>query len=162
MTLSAMVKEQFGATSALTPAELRYVLRWHPADGSAGHRDAQTGDWVYRYQIAAKFQNMLRSQETARDVVTAEGNGRCDPSPCSATHHLTDHPQTPAQLRAKAEALWQALDDISTAFDMFRPEMCAFAKHVQSQCEKRSKHFQSDGYKLYATAAPNMLKDQEL
>ncbi len=60
MTLAEMVTEQFGATSPLTPAELRYLLRWHPADGSAGFYDEQTGKWAYLYQIKAKIQNALR------------------------------------------------------------------------------------------------------
>ncbi len=60
MTLSAMVREQFGATSPLTPVELRCVLRWHPADGSAGFYDEQTGAWAYLYQIKTKIRNALR------------------------------------------------------------------------------------------------------
>ena len=65
MTLSAMFTEQFAPKdmrAPLTPAELRYVLRWHPADGSAGFLDEQTDSWVYRYQICAKFRNMLSQQ----------------------------------------------------------------------------------------------------
>jgi hypothetical protein len=57
-----MVTEQFDVRAPLTPAELRYLLRWHPADGSAGHRDRLTGDWVYRYQICAKLQKTLSQQ----------------------------------------------------------------------------------------------------
>jgi hypothetical protein len=63
MTLSEMVTEQFDPKARLTPAELRYLLRWHPADGSAGFLDKQTKVWAYRFQICAKIQNMLRAQD---------------------------------------------------------------------------------------------------
>jgi hypothetical protein len=58
-----MVTEQFDVKAGLTPAELRYLLRWHPADGSAGGYDKPTDSWAYRYRICAKFRNMLKDQE---------------------------------------------------------------------------------------------------
>lgn len=78
------------------------------------------------------------------------------PTPVSAKYNFTDHPQTPEQLREKAEALWQLLDDISTAFDMAKPEMEWFERYVWNKCERRSQYFESDGYRLYATDKPNM------
>ncbi len=36
------------------------MLRWHPADGSAGFYDEQTGSWAFLYQIKVKIRNALR------------------------------------------------------------------------------------------------------
>lgn len=77
-------------------------------------------------------------------------------APCSATYNFKDHPQTPEQLREKSEALWQLLDDISTAFDMAKPKLEWFERYVWGKCEQRSQYFQSDGYKLYATDKTTM------
>lgn len=50
------------------------------------------------------------------------------------------------------EALWSLLDDISTAFDMFHPEMQGFEKYVSSKCEEREQYLQSfDGHTLTRT-----------
>lgn len=57
------------------------------------------------------------------------------------------------RMREKAEALWCLLDDISTAGDMFKPDLKnPFVAYVLRKCEERSKHFESDGYKLFVTA----------
>jgi len=45
--------------------------------------------------------------------------------------------------------LWSLLDDISTAGDMFKPEVNEYFKYVNSVCEKRSKVANSDGYSLF-------------
>ncbi len=37
------------------------------------------------------------------------------------------------------EFLWDLLDDISTAGDMFKPEINAYFKYVNRKCEERSK-----------------------
>ncbi len=66
---------------------------------------------------------------------------------------MCDAKVTPERMREKAEALWQMLDDISTAGDMFKPDLSdPFVKYVLAQCEERGKEFVSDGYDLFATA----------
>ncbi len=45
--------------------------------------------------------------------------------------------------------LWDLLDDISTAGDMFKPEHTAYFKYVNTKCELRSSVANSlDGYEL--------------
>ena len=44
--------------------------------------------------------------------------------------------------------LWSLLDDISTAGDMFKPEVNEYFKYVNSVCEKRSNVANSDGDNL--------------
>ena len=44
--------------------------------------------------------------------------------------------------------LWSLLDDISTAGDMFKPEINEYFKYVNSICEKRGEVATSDGYTL--------------
>ena len=44
--------------------------------------------------------------------------------------------------------LWQLLDDISTAGDMFKPEMSEYFQYVNKKCEERSKVAESDGFCL--------------
>lgn len=57
------------------------------------------------------------------------------------------------RMREKAEALWCLLDDISTAGDMFKPDLRSpFVAYVLRKCEERGQHFESDGYKLFVTA----------
>lgn len=57
------------------------------------------------------------------------------------------------RMREKAEALWCLLDDISTAGDMFKPDLKdPFVAYVLRKCEERGEHFISDGYKLFVTA----------
>ena len=45
--------------------------------------------------------------------------------------------------------LYQIIDDISTAGDMFKPEINAYFRYIHKQIEKSSKFIVSDGYKLY-------------
>ena len=52
-----------------------------------------------------------------------------------------------------AEDLWDLLDDISTAGDMFKPEHTPYYKYVNAKAEKRGKYLESDGYKLYLPGA---------
>ena len=47
-----------------------------------------------------------------------------------------------------AEKLWQLLDDIDTASDMFKPEQTQFYKHIMLKAEKRHKLLKSDGQEL--------------
>ena len=42
------------------------------------------------------------------------------------------------------EFLWSLLDDISTAGDMFKPEINAYFKYVNKQCGKRSEEANSE------------------
>ena len=67
-----------------------------------------------------------------------------------AQENFTDRECTLEEWRAKAEALWALLDDISTASDIFKPEQTNFYKYVMRKCEERSAQMVSDGYKLYA------------
>ena len=47
------------------------------------------------------------------------------------------------------EYLWQLLDDISTAGDMFKPEISPYFKYVNKKCEDRSNIAESfDGQTL--------------
>ena len=46
------------------------------------------------------------------------------------------------------EKLWQLLDDIDTASDMFKPEQTGFYKYVMAKAEERHKYLVSDGYTL--------------
>lgn len=48
-----------------------------------------------------------------------------------------------------AEALWQLLDNISTAGDMAKGDDAAFRRMADGFCEQRGKYLESDGYKLY-------------
>ena len=71
----------------------------------------------------------------------------------SSDRDMKDEQITQGRLRVKAEALWGLLDDISTAGDMFKPDLNdPFVKYVLSHCEEKNKHFESDGYNLYVTA----------
>ena len=47
-----------------------------------------------------------------------------------------------------AELLWQLLDDIDTAGDMFKPEITEHFKYVNKKHKQRHKYISSDGYKL--------------
>lgn len=51
--------------------------------------------------------------------------------------------------REVAEKLWELLDDISTASDVYKPEQNGFYEHVMKKADERNKYFDSDGYKLY-------------
>jgi hypothetical protein len=52
-------------------------------------------------------------------------------------------------LTGTAKGLAEIIDDISTAFDMFKPEMKNFEKYVSKKIEEANKYFTSDGYELY-------------
>jgi hypothetical protein len=56
----------------------------------------------------------------------------------------------PVIITKREEALWDLLDDIDTAFDIYRPQMEAFERYVQQKVEARHLILSSDGYKLYA------------
>jgi hypothetical protein len=56
---------------------------------------------------------------------------------------------TADEWRTKAHHLWGLLDDISTYFDMFKPQMEAFERKVLGKCERRHEELESDGYELY-------------
>jgi len=47
--------------------------------------------------------------------------------------------------------LYQIIDDISTAGDMFKPEIQGFEKYVFKKIEDAGKLIVSDGYKLFYT-----------
>jgi len=55
--------------------------------------------------------------------------------------------------REMAEKLWDLLDDIDTASDMFKPQdeksAMAFYKYAMLKQAERHKYLKSDGYKLY-------------
>lgn len=52
--------------------------------------------------------------------------------------------------REIAEKLWQLLDDIDTATDMFKPNNNdPFVKYVYKKVSERFDHLSSDGYNLY-------------
>ena len=65
---------------------------------------------------------------------------------------MSDIEITTERMREKAELLWSLLDDISTAGDMFKPDLDdPFVEYVLNKCEERSKEFVSDGYRLFVT-----------
>lgn len=65
---------------------------------------------------------------------------------------MKDCTVSPERMREKAEALWSLLDDISTGGDIFKPDLSdPFVKYVLEICERRSDHFNGDGYTLYVT-----------
>lgn len=107
-----------------------------------------------------KALHAMRQPATPQPIQRAAEHAKGSTEACP-TMTTTDHPQTPEQLRVKAETLWQLLDDISTAFDMHKPKMEGFERYVWFKCEQRSKQFQSDGYKLYATESPNAPSERQ-
>lgn len=68
---------------------------------------------------------------------------------------LKEVPATLEEWKAKAEALWQLLDDIDTAEDMFKPAMTNYSEYVNAKHKERFKHLESDGYKLFNTKDTN-------
>ena len=46
------------------------------------------------------------------------------------------------------EKLWQLLDDIDTASDMFKPEQTGFYKYVMAKAQERHRYLVSDGFNL--------------
>jgi hypothetical protein len=56
------------------------------------------------------------------------------------------------RLTKKAHALWQILDDIDTAGDMYKGDYDALSRYALDKSEERSKYFVSlDGYTLTET-----------
>jgi hypothetical protein len=47
------------------------------------------------------------------------------------------------------KALWDLLDDIDTAGDMFKPEITPYFKYVNDKADERHKYLRSDGYNLF-------------
>jgi hypothetical protein len=52
-------------------------------------------------------------------------------------------------LRGTARELASIIDDIDTAFDIFKPEEKSFEKYVWMKIKEARKYFTSDGYELY-------------
>ena len=52
-----------------------------------------------------------------------------------------------------AEKLWDLLDDIDTASDMFKPERSNFYKYTMKKVGKRFELIGSDGYNLFPQLA---------
>ena len=48
----------------------------------------------------------------------------------------------------REQALWQLLDDIDTASDIFKPEQTEFYNYVIGKAEERHKHLTCDGFVL--------------
>lgn len=64
---------------------------------------------------------------------------------------LVEKEATLEEWKAKAEALWQLLDDIDTAGDMFKPEINPYFKYVNKKAAERFKQMESDGYRIINT-----------
>ncbi len=54
-----------------------------------------------------------------------------------------------ATYKTEAERLWSLLDDISTAGDMFKPEITKYFKYVNKVCDEAHKEIISDGHDLW-------------
>lgn len=55
----------------------------------------------------------------------------------------------------REEALWQLLDDIDSASDLYRPDMDEpFVRYVIKKAEARHAYLFSDGYMLSEPGAP--------
>lgn len=67
--------------------------------------------------------------------------------------------------REIAEKLWNLLDDIDTASDIFKPQneksAMAFYKYVMSKQTERHKYLKSDGYRLYTAEEFDQLPKSE-
>jgi len=46
------------------------------------------------------------------------------------------------------DKLWQLLDDIDTASDIFKPEQTDFYKYVMAKAQERHRYLVSDGFNL--------------
>jgi len=64
---------------------------------------------------------------------------------------LKEKSATLEQWKAKAEFLWQLLDDIDTAGDMFKPEITSYFKYINNKAAFRFQAMESDGYKIINT-----------
>ena len=49
----------------------------------------------------------------------------------------------------RERALWDLLDNIDTAFDVYKPEMGHFEEAVRRFVNERHKYLRSDGYALF-------------
>lgn len=69
---------------------------------------------------------------------------------CNATSGdpLVEQLASPGAWRHKAERLWALLDDVSTAGDMFKPELTSYVRYVDGKAEERSKYLESDGSRI--------------
>ena len=56
-----------------------------------------------------------------------------------------------AELEKECKRLWAILDDISTAGDMFKPEINGYFKYINKMCSERDGLFTSDGYSITRT-----------
>jgi hypothetical protein len=66
-----------------------------------------------------------------------------------------DKDMTAEKWKQIAIKLWELLDDISTASDMFKPEMNSFYNYTMKKTEERGKYMESsDGYNLYPLKQP--------
>ncbi len=61
----------------------------------------------------------------------------------------TENEMTEEKWQKIAEDLWNLLDDIDTASDMFKPEMNNFYKYTMNKAGERFKLITSDGYSLF-------------
>ena len=61
----------------------------------------------------------------------------------------------------REQALWQLLDDIDTASDIFKPEMTEFYNYVMGKAEERHKHLTSDGFVLSENEAVTLIQNKE-
>lgn len=88
------------------------------------------------------------------DGAKCNGCSDCNPVKIGIALHASttyiDKPCTIEEWRSKAEALWQLLDDIDTASDIFKPEQTNFYKYIMEKAGKRGKYLISDGYNLFA------------
>lgn len=60
-----------------------------------------------------------------------------------------DNSMTSEKWERKAKLLWELLDDIDTASDMFKPEKSPFYHYVMRKAEKRFDIMASDGYSIF-------------
>lgn len=85
----------------------------------------------------------------ADNVYTKNASGEISPSPPGAPLKQEIAPE----LEKIAEKLWDLLDDIDTASDMFKPKDLigyqAFYRYVMKKAEKRHELLFSDGYELF-------------
>lgn len=63
--------------------------------------------------------------------------------------YIDDKDVTNEDWRSIAHILWELLDDIDTASDMFKPEMNTFYKYTMKKVGLRFNQIGSDGYELF-------------
>lgn len=74
------------------------------------------------------------------------GRGKCVDCMVEMIDRLTKDNE---QLKSDLLTLWSLLDDISTAGDMFKPEISPYFKYVNITCGRRSTVATSDGYEVF-------------